>query len=100
MLAVGDGYLRTWVEQTAADRADHAELSASTACRAWRLAEDGRHCAKADAAAWVLERAPDMEAARSALGAGTAPQARPVDDAALLSQLAAVPAVESVRDPQ
>jgi hypothetical protein len=107
VLAVGEGYLHAWNEQTAGERADHAETIAFTACRVWRFAVERRHCAKSDAAAWVLERAPDLDAVRIALQSRYRPRPKSVYDAALLRLLAAAREgvaaarrLESVRHPE
>jgi hypothetical protein len=65
LLEVGDRQLAAW--QGLTDDAEHAELMVLTACRIWRLAEEGVHCSKAAAGHWAFERDPSLIAVEAAL---------------------------------
>jgi Domain of unknown function (DUF4111) len=49
VVAAGDAQLAAW--QAIRDDPPYAELTALTACRVWRFAEEGRHASKAAGAA-------------------------------------------------
>jgi hypothetical protein len=65
VLAVGDAQMGDW--QAIGDDPPHAQLTVLTACRIWRFAEERRHCSKAAAGEWALQRDPSLTAARAAL---------------------------------
>ena len=62
---LGDGQLADW--EAIGDDPPHAELTVLTACRVWRLAEEGRHCSKTAAGEWALRRDPMLTVVRDAL---------------------------------
>jgi predicted nucleotidyltransferase len=65
VVAAGDAQLADW--QAIGDEPPYAELTVLTACRAWRFAEEGRHCSKAAAAEWALRRDPTLGVVGDAL---------------------------------
>jgi hypothetical protein len=65
VLDVADAQLSAW--QAIGDDPPHAQLTVLTACRVWRFAEEGRHCSKAAAGEWALQRDPTLRAVRDAL---------------------------------
>jgi len=74
MLDVGDGYLKRWQEVPYEE--EYAELMVFTACRLWRLHDEGRHCSKSDAAAWVAARDLNLTAPSVALARRSGRSAR------------------------
>lgn len=62
---VGDAQLADW--QALPFEPYYAELMVFTACRVWRFAVEAVHCPKRDAAQWVLERDPRLQAVHDAL---------------------------------
>ncbi|MFE9204744.1 aminoglycoside adenylyltransferase domain-containing protein [Micromonospora sp. NPDC007230] len=73
----GRYWLTTWQSRT--DDAEDAALMVLTACRIWRFAVEGRHCAKAQAAGWALDRDPSLTAVRQALHQYEVNPAAPID---------------------
>jgi Domain of unknown function (DUF4111)/Nucleotidyltransferase domain len=65
VLDVADAQLADW--QAIGDDPPHAELTALTACRMWRFAEERRYCSKSSAGEWALARDPSLAAVREAL---------------------------------
>jgi hypothetical protein len=65
VVAAGDAQLAAW--QAIRDDPPYAELTALTACRVWRFAEEGRHASKAAAAQWALGRDPTLGVVGDAL---------------------------------
>lgn len=65
VLDVGDAQLADW--QAIGDDPPYAQLTALTACRIWRFAEEHGHCSKAAAGRWALERDPSLAAVGDAL---------------------------------
>jgi predicted nucleotidyltransferase len=66
VLDVGDAQLADW--QASGDDPPDAELTALTACRIWRFAEEGgRYCSKTAAGEWALGRDPSLAAVSDAL---------------------------------
>jgi predicted nucleotidyltransferase len=65
VLDCGDAQLADW--QAIGDDPPYAQLTALTACRIWRFAEEHVHCSKAAAGRWALERDPSLAAVREAL---------------------------------
>ena len=61
----GRHWLLTWRSRT--DDAEHAAFMALTACRIWHFAVEHEHCAKGEAAAWVLGRDSALTAVRQAM---------------------------------
>jgi Domain of unknown function (DUF4111) len=62
---IGDAQLADW--EAIGDDPKHAQLTVLTACRVWRLAEEGRHCSKSDAGKWALKRDPTLQVVRDGL---------------------------------
>jgi Domain of unknown function (DUF4111) len=58
VVAAGDAPLAAW--QAIGDDPPYAELTVLTACRVWRLAEEGRHCSQTAAGEWALGRDPTL----------------------------------------
>jgi hypothetical protein len=88
VVAAGDAQLADW--QAIGDDPPYAELTALTACRVWRFAEEGRHCSKTAAGAWALRRDPTLEAVRDALRQRHRDPATPIDPAQVQRLLAVV----------
>jgi predicted nucleotidyltransferase len=88
MLDVGDGYLERWQEIEYEE--EHAELMTFTACRLWRLHDEGRHASKSDAAEWVLSRHPRLVAPKVALERRARSSNQPLEHADVMSLLATV----------
>lgn len=74
----GRHWLATWRSRTG--DAEHAALMVLTACRIWRFALEGVHCAKGQAARWALDRDPSLTAVRQALHQYEADPAAPIDE--------------------
>lgn len=77
VVAVGDAQLADW--QAIGDDPDYAEHTVITTCRIWRFAVERRHCSKAAAAEWALERGPSLEVVRRALDLRHGVTAEPLD---------------------
>jgi hypothetical protein len=71
------------------DDPKHAQLTVLTACRVWRFAEEGRHCAKTAAGEWALGRGPTLQVVRDALHQRHRNPSAPIDPAQV-AQLVAV----------
>ena len=95
LLSVATEQLERWYEQTAAERREHAELIALTACRMWLLAEEGRFASKAAAGDWALTRDPALSAVRGALDRRCGRATATVDDTGLQAVLTM--ALDSIR---
>ncbi|WP_433320070.1 aminoglycoside adenylyltransferase domain-containing protein [Micromonospora chersina] len=65
LLERGGHWLTAW--QSRIDDAENAAFMMLTACRIWHFGVEGVHCAKTQAAEWVLERNPSLTAVRQAL---------------------------------
>ncbi|KUL41811.1 aminoglycoside adenylyltransferase domain-containing protein, partial [Actinoplanes awajinensis] len=81
----GRHWLRTW--QTLTDDTEHAAFMVLTACRIWRFAVEGRHCAKTEAAAWALQQDPSLTAIRQALSQYEGEPSVPVPASAIATVL-------------
>ncbi|MFI7542335.1 aminoglycoside adenylyltransferase domain-containing protein [Actinoplanes sp. NPDC049599] len=81
----GRHWLLTWRSLTGDTR--HAAFMVLTACRIWRFAVEHVHCAKAQAAAWALDRDPSLSAVRQALQQYEHEPASPIDERALADLL-------------
>ncbi len=79
VLDVGDAQLADW--EAIGDDPQHAQLTALTACRVWRFAEERRHCSKAEAGRWALGRDPTLQAVRDGLRQRQVDPATPIDAA-------------------
>jgi Domain of unknown function (DUF4111)/Nucleotidyltransferase domain len=88
VLAAGDAQLADW--QAIGDDPPYAELTVLTACRIWRLAEEGCHSSKAAAAEWALLRAPTLGVVRDALHRRHGDPAARIDAAEVARLLALV----------
>jgi predicted nucleotidyltransferase len=88
VVAAGDAQLGAW--QAIGDDPACAELTALTACRVWRFAEEGRHCSKTAAGAWALRRDPTLQAVRDALRQRHRDPTTPIDPAQVQRLLAVV----------
>ncbi|MET8837088.1 aminoglycoside adenylyltransferase domain-containing protein [Micromonospora sp. NPDC004540] len=74
----GRHWLATWRSRT--DDAEHGALMVLTACRIWRFALEGVHCAKGQAARWALDRDPSLSAVRQALHQYEVDPTAPIDE--------------------
>ncbi|MCW3814241.1 DUF4111 domain-containing protein [Micromonospora sp. DR5-3] len=81
----GRYWLTTWRSRT--DDAEDAALMVLTACRIWRFAVEGRHCAKAEAAGWALDCDPSLTAVRQALHQYEVDPAAAIDEAGIAQVL-------------
>jgi hypothetical protein len=88
VLAVGDAQLADW--EAIDDDPPHAELTVLTACRMWRLAEEGRHCSKTAAGEWALRRDPTLMVVRDALAGRRDESTGPLDPAQVAQLLVLV----------
>jgi hypothetical protein len=88
VVAAGDAQLADW--QAIGDDPPYAELTVLTACRVWRFAEEGRHAAKAAAAAWALRRDPTLGVVGDALRRRHGDPAARIDPAQVARLLAVV----------
>jgi hypothetical protein len=88
VVAAGDAQLADW--QAIGDDPPYAELTVLTACRVWRFAEEGRHCSKAAAGAWALERDPTLGVVGDALRRRHGDPATRIDPAQVGQLLAVV----------
>ena len=88
MLEVGDSYLERW--QQIEFEPEHAELMVFTACRLWRLHDEGTHSSKSDAAAWVSEHDPTLVAPSVALDRRRLTSDQPLPRADVMILLATV----------
>jgi Domain of unknown function (DUF4111)/Nucleotidyltransferase domain len=88
VLAAGDAQLADW--RAIGDDPPYAELTVLTACRVWRLAEEGRHCSKAAAGAWALRRDPTLGVVGDALQHRLRDPDHPIDPAQVARLLAVV----------
>jgi hypothetical protein len=77
--ARGHHWLTTWLGR--ADDEANAVLMVLTACRIWRFAVDGEHCAKSEAGRWVLARDPSLSAVHEALAQRAGGRTSPIDAA-------------------
>ncbi|NES29633.1 DUF4111 domain-containing protein [Micromonospora terminaliae] len=73
----GRHWLATW--RSRIGDAEHGALMVLTACRIWRFALEGVHCAKGQAARWALDRDPSLSAVRQALHQYESDPAAPID---------------------
>jgi hypothetical protein len=97
VVAAGDVQLADW--QAIGDDPPYAELAVLTACRVWRLAEEGRHVSKAAAAEWALKRDPTLQVVSDALQQRRGDPNRPIDPAQVGQLLAVVRAqIAEARD--
>lgn len=85
---VGDAVLANW--ERLPFEAEYGELMVFTACRAWRFREDGVHCAKSEAAAWVLERDPGLAIVADALASRASPTQTELDEEGVRELIARV----------
>ncbi|MFG3604487.1 aminoglycoside adenylyltransferase domain-containing protein [Micromonospora chersina] len=74
----GRHWLTTW--QSRIDDAENAAFMVLTACRIWRFGVEGVHCAKTQAAEWVLNRNPSLTTVRQALQQYRGEPAAPLDE--------------------
>jgi len=88
VLTVGDAQLAAW--EAIGDDPKYAELTVLTTCRAWRLAEEGRHGSKTAAGEWALRRDPTLTVVRDALARRRGDSAQPLDPAQVAQLLALV----------
>jgi hypothetical protein len=88
VVAADDAQLADW--QAIGDDPPYAELTVLTACRVWRLAEEGRRASKAAAAPWALRRDPTLGVVRDALRRRHGDPAARIDPAQVARLLAVV----------
>jgi hypothetical protein len=88
VLAVGDAQLADW--EAIGDDPEHAELTVLTACRVWRYADEGHHCAKTAAGEWANGGGPTLQVVRDALHQRHHNPTAPIDPAQVAQLLAVI----------